>query len=69
MLAEAVAHAAVQEAARTIPIAAGPTLQLGYSDEHTDFPGTISLTPEILLRIYVQVIDALHRSGPGGFLC
>jgi creatinine amidohydrolase len=63
MIAEAVALEAAREAAKSISITVAPTLHLGYSDEHMDYPGTISLPPNILLSVYLQVISSLHTAG------
>jgi len=40
-----------------------PTLCYGKSNEHLDFPGTISLSAETLLRTLEEVTDSLYGSG------
>lgn len=63
MTAEAVALTAAQKAAGQTPMLVAPTLSLGYSGEHLDFGGTISLRPQTLLAVYLDVIDSLAQAG------
>ena len=39
-----------------------PPLPLGYSSEHLGFPGTISLQPETMSRIILDISDSLWKS-------
>ena len=63
MLAEAVAVEAACQASKSIPVVVAPTFHLGYSDEHMEYPGTISLSPDLLLNTYLQVLSSLYRAG------
>jgi creatinine amidohydrolase len=40
-----------------------PPLCYGKSNEHVDFPGTITLTTQTLASTLLEVADSLHRSG------
>ncbi|TDC07138.1 creatininase family protein [Nonomuraea longispora] len=40
-----------------------PTVSVGYSKHHDDFPGTLSLTHETLLHQIVQTADSVLRHG------
>jgi len=46
-----------------IPAYAIPTISYGKSDEHLHFPGTITLTGEILLHTIQEIGESLYRSG------
>ena len=45
-----------------------PTLWLGYSGEHTNFPGTLTLNPHTLEEVLVDVASSLKRHGVKRFL-
>jgi creatinine amidohydrolase len=38
-----------------------PTLWLGYSEEHSNFPGTITLTSQTLESVLIDIAKSLHR--------
>ncbi len=40
-----------------------PLLPYGKSNEHTGFPGTISLTSETLMRVLTEIAESISRSG------
>ena len=41
----------------------GPSLVLGKSNEHLDYPGTVSLSARTLRRLVIAQVDALHAIG------
>ncbi|HZW58009.1 MAG TPA: creatininase family protein [Nitrososphaerales archaeon] len=45
-----------------------PTLWLGYSEEHANFPGTVTLSPHTLEDILLDVARSLKRHGVKRFL-
>jgi creatinine amidohydrolase len=54
----------VEEAeSQGIKIVLLPALWLGYSEEHANFPGTITLNPKTLESILVDIARSLHRHG------
>ncbi len=40
-----------------------PVQAVGLSPEHTDFPGTLTLTPETALRAWTEIGDGVVRAG------
>ena len=36
---------------------------IGASDEHRAFPGTLTLSPETLLRVIEEIAESVHRAG------
>lgn len=45
-----------------------PTLWLGYSGEHTNFPGTVTVDPKTLENVLLDIAVSLKRHGAGRFL-
>ncbi|MFH1125979.1 MAG: creatininase family protein [Candidatus Altiarchaeota archaeon] len=52
-----------RELANNLNAVVAPTLTLGVSVEHMDFPGTISLTEECLIETIVEVCISLKAHG------
>jgi creatinine amidohydrolase len=46
-----------------LPLLMLPAHAVGLSPEHRDFPGTLSLTPETLLRLVMETADGVARAG------
>ena len=46
-----------------LPILLLPPQVIGYSLEHTDFPGTLSHDPETLRRVWVEIGQSVRRAG------
>ena len=40
-----------------------PTQQIGKSNEHQRFPGTLSLGAETLIRVWMEIGECVARSG------
>ena len=40
-----------------------PTQQVGKSNEHQRFPGTLSLSAETLIRLWTEIGESVARSG------
>jgi len=40
-----------------------PVQQVGASDEHRAFPGTLTLSPETALRAFIEIGESAHRAG------
>lgn len=54
---------ALERLPESVPCYALPPLCYGKSNEHVDFPGTISLTTQTLMATLLEVAESLHRSG------
>lgn len=50
------------------PVLILPTQAVCKSDEHIDFPGTLTLTPETLIRVLVEIGASVARSGVRKFV-
>ncbi|HYB08261.1 MAG TPA: creatininase family protein [Alphaproteobacteria bacterium] len=46
-----------------LPVTVLPALPIGRSDEHRDYPGTLSLSPETIIRLWGEVADGVARAG------
>jgi creatinine amidohydrolase len=40
-----------------------PMMPVGKSNEHSDFPGTLTLEPETLRRLWTEIAESVHRVG------
>ena len=45
------------------PVLVLPALPVGKSDEHTAFPGTLTLSAETLARVWFEVAESVFRAG------
>jgi creatinine amidohydrolase len=45
------------------PVLVLPPLPVGLSPEHRDFPGTLTLSPETLLRVVIETGESVARAG------
>src|SRR4051794_33740998 len=45
------------------PVAFLPVQQVGASDEHRAFRGTLTLTPQTALCTFVEIGESVHRAG------
>jgi creatinine amidohydrolase len=46
-----------------LPVTFLPTMPVGKSNEHTAFPGTLSLSAETLIRLWTEIGESVARSG------
>ncbi len=46
-----------------LPVTVLPALPVGKSNEHTAFPGTLSLSAETLIRLWTEIGDSVARAG------
>lgn len=46
-----------------LPVTALPLLSVGTSEEHADFPGTLSFRPETVISMVVEIGASLARAG------
>ncbi len=54
---------ALEKLALDIPAYALPSLYYGKSNEHWQFPGTITLSAQTLLAVLMEMADSMYRSG------
>lgn len=62
LVAAAVAEAAA-EAAAGLAVLLLPTMPVGKSNEHIDFPGTLTLPAETLIALWREIGESVARSG------
>ncbi|MGY6530528.1 MAG: creatininase family protein [Cyanobacterium sp.] len=62
-ISQGVLGKALEGLSPNIPAYALPTLYYGKSNEHLDFPGTISLSAETLLRVLRETAESIYRAG------
>jgi creatinine amidohydrolase len=48
---------------REIPLVVLPPQAVGWSDEHGRFPGTLSLSAEMLIRVWCEIGESVARAG------
>ena len=46
-----------------LPVMVLPTQAIGKSDEHVDFPGTLTLSAETLARLWTEIGESVARAG------
>jgi len=54
---------AVARMADDFPALILPTMSVGKSNEHSAFPGTLTLSAETLGRLWYEVCESVHRAG------
>lgn len=65
---EGILSRALQRAPDALPAVALPPLPIGRSDEHLDFPGTLSLSVETVIRLWGDVAEGVARTGVRKFV-
>lgn len=48
-----------------LPVTVLPMMPVGKSNEHSAFPGTLTLEPETLRRLWTEIAESVHRAGIG----
>ncbi len=46
-----------------LPVTVLPMMPVGKSNEHSDYPGTLTLEPETLRRLWTEIAESVHRAG------
>jgi creatinine amidohydrolase len=54
---------AVELMPQDLPVTILPTIPVGKSDEHQAFPGTLTLHPETLLHVLIELGESVWRAG------
>ncbi len=60
---EGIVSRAVELVPADIPLLVLPTVAIGVSPEHRDFPGTLTLSAETLLHVVVEIGESVARAG------
>jgi creatinine amidohydrolase len=47
----------------SLPVTFLPTQMIGKSNEHIEFPGTLTLSAETAIRAWTEIGESVHRSG------
>jgi creatinine amidohydrolase len=63
MIAQAYLARVRELLADTMPVTFMPLQPIGISSEHTDFPGTLTLSPEVALRSWMALGESVARAG------
>ena len=62
-LVDAMVQAALPQLSEQLPVLVLPTQNVGYSPEHSDFPGTLSLSMDSVLRLWCDLGAGVARAG------
>jgi len=54
---------ALELAPSDLPVTVLPAMPVGKSNEHTAFPGTLSLSAETLIRLWTEIGESVARAG------
>ena len=63
VISSGVAGYALARLPKAIPAYAIPPVTYGKSDEHLNFPGTLTLTGDTLLQTILEIAESLYRAG------
>ena len=63
MIAQAYLARVRELLADTMPVTFMPLQPVGISSEHTDFPGTLTLSPEVALKSWMALGESVARAG------
>lgn len=63
VISSGVAGHALARLSKEIPAFAIPPITYGKSDEHLNFPGTLTLTGDTLLQTVLEIAESLYRAG------
>lgn len=59
---EGILTRALELAPEQVQVTVLPTLAIGRSDEHGDFPGTLSLSPDTTMRLWSEVAESVAKA-------
>ncbi|WP_027134947.1 creatininase family protein [Geminicoccus roseus] len=62
-LAGEVTDRALTALAADLPVLRLPTMPVGKSDEHLDYPGTLTFSAETVLRVWIEIGQSVARAG------
>jgi creatinine amidohydrolase len=62
-IAEGYLHRVAELLPQSLPAVFLPVQAIGKSDEHLEFPGTLTLSPETVIRAWTEIGESVHRAG------
>ena len=62
-LCQGVVEAAIARLPADLPVTFLPLMPVGKSNEHIDFPGTLTLSAETLTRLWTEIGESVARAG------
>ena len=62
-IAEGLIDRALELAPDDLPVTVLPVQPVGKSNEHIDYPGTLTLSAETLVRLWTEIGDSVARAG------
>lgn len=62
-ISDGIIKEAVSHMADDFPVLVLPTLSIGKSDEHIDYPGTLTISAQTLAQLWFEVAQSVHRAG------
>ena len=62
-ISEGVVRDLIAKTPKTLTLLALPTMLIGESSEHSDFPGTLTATAETLIKLWVQIGEQVCKTG------
>jgi creatinine amidohydrolase len=62
-LVDGVIAATLPHLGADLPVLFLPTQQVGKSNEHIRFPGTLTLSPETVIRVWTEIGESVARAG------
>jgi creatinine amidohydrolase len=60
---KAVIERMLEQLTAELPVTVLPMMPVGKSNEHSDFPGTLTLEPETLRLLWTEIAESVHRVG------
>lgn len=62
-LVDGIVAASLPHLPASVPVLFLPTQQIGKSNEHVRFPGTLTLSAETLMRVWMEIGECVARTG------
>ena len=63
LIVQEILKVALEKLKKDTPVLILPTQKIGLSTEHLDFKGTLTYSPELMIRIWMELADSLARAG------
>lgn len=60
---QGIVERALQRLPDTLPVLVLPMMPVGKSNEHQNFPGTLTLSAETLIRLWTELAESVARAG------